>query len=149
MTGLRGTVDAMGGGRVALGPALVVLLAAVLGADAPAPPPAAPRIVVEPTSFDFGAVKAARVVQKEFLVRNHGRALLLIESVTSSCGCTAALTESKTVKPGGSTPLRVTLTAPAEQGRLLKSVLIKSNDPARPSVEVKVEALVVGRSGNR
>ena len=46
------------------------------------------------------------------------------------------------MKPGGSTPLRVTLTAPDEAGRLQKSVLIKSNDPARPSVEVKIEATI-------
>ena len=55
-------------------------------------------------------------MEKEFLIRNHGRADLVIESVVSTCGCTAALTDSKTVKPGGSTPLRVTLTAPEEPG---------------------------------
>jgi hypothetical protein len=126
----------------------LLLFAASLAAraDAPAPAVAAagPRIVVEPASFHFGTVKAGRVVQKEFVVRNHGRAELLIDSLTTTCGCTAALTESKTVKPGGSTPLRITLTAPNEQGRLIKSVLIKSNDPGRPALEVKIEALVTG-----
>lgn len=107
-----------------------------------ASPAAAPRIVVEPMSFDFGTVRAGHAVQKEFLVRNHGRGELVIQKVVSSCGCTGALTESQTVKPGGSTPLRVTLTAPDEPGRLQKSVLIQSNDPARPTVEVKIEATI-------
>ena len=117
--------------------ALAATLAATLGgpafsADVPVPAAspsaaAAPRIVVEPMSFEFGTVRAGHVVQK----------------VVSSCGCTGALTESQTVKPGGSTPLRVTLTAPDEPGRLQKSVLIKSNDPARPTVEVKIEATIL------
>jgi hypothetical protein len=129
---------------------LAAVLAATLAAgggvraDAPASSKAAaPRIFVEPAAFDFGTLRPSKSVHKEFLVRNHGRAELLIESLSTSCGCTAALTESKTVKPGRSTPLRVTLTAPDEPGRLLESVLIKSNDPARPSFEVKLEATVV------
>jgi hypothetical protein len=124
--------------------AVLVPAAAVVRADAPAPAAAAaPRIVVEPPSFVFGTVRAGGVVEKEFLVRNHGRAELVIDSIASSCGCTGALTESKTVKPGGSTPLRVTFTAPEDaSGRLQKSILIKSNDPVHPSLEVKIEATV-------
>jgi hypothetical protein len=118
--------------------------AAALAADAPAtaPSPAAPRIVVEPASFDFGSVKVGKQVQKEFLILNHGSLELVID-VVSDCNCTAALPDSKTVKPGGSTPLRVTFTATDVAGRVRKSVIVKSNDPARPSVEVKSEATVV------
>ena len=124
---------------------LALAVAARAGADAPALPANAPRIVVEPASFDFGTVRPAGEVQKEFLIRNHGRAELVIASISTTCGCTAALSESKTVKPGGSTALRVTLTAPPEPGKIRKSVLIKSNDPARPSLEVKIVATVEGR----
>jgi HYDIN/CFA65/VesB family protein len=131
---------------------LVCALALVAGfgataaraADTPAtaPSPAAPRIVVEPGSFDFGSVKVGKQVQKEFLIRNHG-SLELVLDVVSDCNCTAALPDSKTVKPGGSTPLRVTFTASDVTGRVQKSVIVKSNDPARPAVEVKIEATVV------
>jgi len=124
---------------------LALAVAARARADAPALPANAPRIVVEPASFDFGTVRPAGEVQKEFLIRNHGRAELVIASISTTCGCTAALSESKTVKPGGSTALRVTLTVPPEPGKIRKSVLIKSNDPARPSLEVKIVATVGGR----
>lgn len=128
-----------------LGGVTLLVGAAALAADAPpSAAPAAPRIVVEPASFDFGTVRPSHVVQKEFLIRNHGRAELVIASVDSSCGCAAALTDTMNVMPGGSTPLRVKLTAPAEAGRLRKSVLIKSNDPERPAFEVKIEAVVAG-----
>jgi hypothetical protein len=122
------------------------LRSAALSPDVPAPaasPAAAPRIVVEPASFDFGTIKPAHVVQKEFVLRNNGRADLRIDSLVSSCGCTAVMSDAQTVKPGASTPLRIRLTAPAQAGRLQKSVLVKSNDPAQPTLEVKIEALVV------
>ena len=125
----------------------VTLLPALGRADAPpaSPSPApAPRIVVEPASFDFGTVKPGGVVQRQFVVGNSGRADLVIESIVSSCNCTAILEEEtrQTLKPGARTPVRVRLTAPAVAGRLRKSVLIKSNDPVQPSLEVKVEAVV-------
>jgi hypothetical protein len=117
--------------------------------DAPAPrasatPAAGPRIVVEPSSFDFGRLRPNKAAEKEFLVRNHGRSELVIQSVVSSCGCTGVITDAMKVKPGGSTTLRVTFTAPETPGRLSKSVLVQSNDPARPSLELKIEATVVG-----
>jgi len=128
------------------------LLPAASRADAPAasPSPAAPRIAVEPPAFDFGTIKPGGVVQREFVLRNIGRADLVIEEIVSSCNCTAILEETpQTLRPGARTPMRVRLTAPAEAGRLQKSVLIKSNDPAQRTLEVKIEALVVRpRSGS-
>jgi hypothetical protein len=130
----------------------LTLVPAASGAYAPAasPSPAVPRIAVEPPSFDFGTLKPRGVVQREFVVRNLGRADLVIEAIVSSCNCAAILEETpQTLKPGARTPMRVRLTAPAETGKLQKSVLIKSNDPAHPSLEVKIEAQVAPpRSGS-
>jgi len=122
-----------------------------LAAAAPAASasPAGARIVVEPASFDFGSLRPEKVVEKEFVLRNHGRSDLVVESLVSSCGCTAALTDAKVVKPGHSTPLRITLTAPDEPGKLEKSVLVKSNDPVQPTLEVKISAVVVGKPKER
>jgi hypothetical protein len=105
---------------------------------------------VEPPSFDFGTIKPGGVVQREFVLRNIGRADLVIEEIVSSCNCTAILEETpQTLKPGARTPMRVRLTAPPEAGKLQKSVLVKSNDPAQRTLEVKIEALVVRpRSGS-
>jgi hypothetical protein len=123
---------------------LALLPRLLAGADAPAaaPPAAAPRLVVEPASFDFGAIKPGGIVQREFVLRNIGRADLVIESIVSSCRCAAILDATQTLKPGASAPMRVRLTAPEAAGKLHKSVLIKSNDPAQRNLEVKIEAVV-------
>jgi len=103
---------------------------------------AGPRIRVAPESFDFGRAAQNKTLRKEFSIRNFGNEDLVIESVSTTCGCTAALMDSKVVKPGGTTPLRVSLETRAYRGRVLRSVMVRSNDPQAALVEVKVEATV-------
>ena len=109
----------------------------------PSPPANGPRIAVEPPSFDFGKALQNKTLQKEFSIRNYGTEDLTIENVSTTCGCTAALTESKTVKPGGSTPLRVSLQTRNYSGKVVRKVLVRSNDAGKALLEVQVEANVV------
>jgi hypothetical protein len=133
--------------------AAAVILAGVAAAAAaqqPASAPATeqgasargPRIAVEPTVFDFGKAQQEKTLEKEFTVRNLGTDDLVIESVSTTCGCTVAEGYSKVIKPGASTPLRVKLQTRTTFGRLSRSVLIKSNDPSGRPLELKVEATV-------
>lgn len=130
-----------------LAPAALIALALVWPAEAPGAsrlPDRAPRIAVEPEGFDFGQALKNKELVKEFQIRNHGGADLVIEKVSTSCGCTAALLNERdrVVKPGASAPLQVKLRT-SVPGRLVKSVLIKSNDPGRAVYEFKVQADVV------
>jgi len=129
----------------ALAFAFLALTLPAAAQDAPAktsPAAAAPRLVVEPESFDFGKAQQEKTLEKEFRVRNLGAADLVIEEVVTTCGCTVAEGYAKVVKPGGSTPLRVKLQTRSSVGKLARSVLVKSNDPAGRPVEIKVEAQV-------
>jgi len=115
----------------------------------PAPPADAPRIAVEPPSFDFGKVLAQRSVSRQFTIRNFGARDLVVDGVTTSCGCTVTDPPppvKMVLKPGATGPLRVTLTTPANPGRITKSVLVKSNDPERATFEIKLQATVVAET---
>jgi hypothetical protein len=101
-----------------------------------------PRISISPEKFDFGSVLPNQELFHGFVVRNVGSADLVLEKPTTSCGCTVVDGYSSLVKPGTSTTLRVKLKTPPTAGRLQKSVLVRSNDPARATVELKVEATV-------
>jgi len=105
-----------------------------------------PRISVEPESFDFGRTVQNKTLEKEFTIRNFGTEDLVIENVSTSCGCTVASGYAKTIKPGGKTPLTVKLETRAYTGHLTRSVMVRSNDPATNLVELKVEATVVAES---
>ncbi|HEY6552862.1 MAG TPA: DUF1573 domain-containing protein [Vicinamibacteria bacterium] len=123
--------------------AVLALGATFVVAQEKGPPTGAgPRIRVEPASFDFGRAAPNKTLHKEFSIRNFGNADLVIESVSTTCGCTAALMESKVVKPGGTTPLRVSLETRTYKGRVVRSVLLRSNDPHDDLLEDKVEATV-------
>jgi hypothetical protein len=118
----------------------VLFLAAAAGAGED--PAAAPRIRVEPESFDFGKALPGKTLRKEFTIRNFGDAELVIEGVSTTCGCTAALTAESRIKPGGTTALRVTFDTRNYSGKVERQVLVRSNDPKTPTLEVRVSATV-------
>jgi hypothetical protein len=118
------------------------LAAAALTTLAGAEPPKAPRIRVEPESFDFGRALPGKTLRKDFRIRNFGDAPLAIEGVSTTCGCTAALAAESRVEPGGATALRVTLRTRRDFGRVEREVLVRSNDPKAPLVKVRVTATV-------
>jgi hypothetical protein len=120
-----------------------------LGADEPKKAEeaeAAPRIAVEPASFDFGKAVQNKTLSKEFSIKNYGTADLVIENVTTTCGCTVTQLDTKVVKPGATTPLRVALETRTASGRIQRSVMIRSNDPKTALLELKVEATVAAPS---
>ena len=125
--------------RLAVLGAVALLAASARPEEKPRP---GPRIRVDPESFDFGRALPDKTLRKEFTIRNFGDAELVIEGISTSCGCTAALTAEKRVEPGGSTPLRVTLETRSYSGRVERQVLVRSNDPDTPLLRVRVSATV-------
>ena len=87
-----------------------------------------PRIRVEPEAFDFGKALPAKTLRKEFTLSNFGDAALVIENVSTTCGCTAALASDTKLAPGSSTVLRVTLETRSYSGKLERQVWC-ANDP--------------------
>jgi hypothetical protein len=120
--------------------AVASFLAVPLGADDKAAPAA--RIQVEPESFDFGKAQPGKTLRKEFTIRNFGDATLVIEGVSTTCGCTAALAAQDHVEPGGRTVLRVTFDTRTFSGKVERQVLVRSNDPKTPLLPVRVSATV-------
>jgi len=126
---------------------LPLFLAPALAQEAKKTPAAkGPRIVVEPASFDFGKAVQNKTLQKEFSIRNFGSEELVIETVVTTCGCTVAEGYAKSIKPGGSSPLRVKLRPNVPAGRFERAVLIKTNDPVNSRLEVRLIATVTPAS---
>jgi hypothetical protein len=109
---------------------------------------AAPRLAIEPESFDFGEALQQRTLSKEFVIRNFGQGELRIEGISTSCGCTAALAASSRLAPGARTTLRVNLETRDDEGPLERTVLVRSNDPARPIATLRLRVKVGGRAGS-
>ncbi len=125
---------------------LVLSLAAATAAAEPPAPGAGARIAVDRESHDFGVARQQETLSTQFEVRNAGDGLLTILDVESGCACSTAVLGAKEVAPGrweigpgGSMPLKVTLNTLTWSGPLVKTVRIRSNDPQRPLVELRLK----------
>jgi hypothetical protein len=102
-----------------------------------------PRLSVAPSAFDFGNVVANKTVQRDFVLRNVGGAVLVIQGMTKTCECTLVGSYARTLDPGRSTTVRVALTTPNRPGPVEQAFAVLSNDPTQPRVEVPIRAMVV------
>jgi hypothetical protein len=95
-----------------------------------------PQIALETARLDLGDVVNGEVITRDVMVSNTGKSELVVEAVTTSCGCTQATLEPMTVAPGGSATLRIAFDSgahgPELTGPLLRQVFIVSNDPQQP-----------------
>lgn len=132
-----------------------VLVAAAAMAQQPAPaapqqpqPPAAaqkapeapqPAIDVVEKIKDFGTVPKGDKIRATFDVRNTGKAPLEITQVRPTCGCTVASFD-RTIPPGGTGKIAAELDTTGFSGPISKAVLVFSNDPATPQVNLVIKA---------
>ena len=97
---------------------------------------------MQPDTLDFGTMERNQSRTKELTIRNDGGIDLDLSDVTSSCGCTVAEPGTRKIKPGQSTTLTVTFNSGEFQGPQHKTVTIRSNDVATPTLEIAVTAIV-------
>jgi hypothetical protein len=102
---------------------------------------AAPKIEVLPETKDAGTVAKGQVVQATFVVKNGGGSDLVISDARPSCGCTVTSFD-KVIKPGAEGKIVSSVDTKSFSGPISKSVLIVSNDPERPQMNLFVKALV-------
>jgi hypothetical protein len=105
--------------------------------EAAAPTPATPalsgppRLVFSESVFDFGKVEQGDQVNHLFRFTNQGGQDLRIESVKTSCGCTAAVISSEVIGPGQEGTISATFDTTRFAGEKAKSVSVYSNDPSQ------------------
>jgi len=134
---------------------LLLLLAACGPAAAP-PPSAAPAsarplasvLAAEPEEFDFGRVLPGRPLQKQFTLRNLGRAPLTIASVTTDCGCLVVGDYARQLGPGAATTLTLVLHTPEQPGRVLRNVVVRTAAPHEESLGLRLRATVVAEGAS-
>ncbi len=117
------------------------LLGLILTASFPlaaANPPAPPKIAVDQSMRDFGAVRQGQVLELTYDVQNEGGQPLTLE-VRPTCGCTV-VDFDKTIAPGATGKVRAKIDTKEFSGPITKSVLVVSNDPERPTLRLLARA---------
>lgn len=89
--------------------------------------PAFAGLQADPATVDLGRRQQEQTVSFEVKLLNDGKAPLEIISVTADCSCTAAAPAKRTLAPGESTPLQVSVETRGYIGRLRRNILVQSS----------------------
>ena len=103
---------------------------------------AEPRIVCDQPTFDFGSRDASEVVSHTFELKNTGTSDLVITAVRPACGCTTAQLDKSVIPPGETSKLGAQLSLTGRGGEIQKPILIESNDPANPALQLTFKGVV-------
>ncbi len=120
-----------------------------------------PQIVLQPHKVDLGDISAAEgIVETSVTLRNSGQKDLVVDSLSTSCGCTTVSVVnggqegpvfgagappeswSTTIRPGETAELRVYCDPSVHQdarGPMMREIYVSSNDPVDPVVKASIE----------
>lgn len=99
------------------------------------------RMELTPQDFKFGDVWQGVPTQREFTIKNVGTDPLIISDVKSTCGCTVPTKPKSPVAPGESSTFTITYDT-KKPGHASKKVIVTTNDPNSPSLDIVVEGNV-------
>ena len=108
-----------------------------------------PSISLETKQFDLGDVMNGEIVSRDVAVENDGASPLVVETVSTSCGCTQASLEPMTIPPGEVGVLHINFDSGAHglnlTGNVTRQIFINSNDPQQPEALVEFTANILAR----
>lgn len=101
-------------------------------------------IVCTPRVIEFGDRGHNERPSATLKLRNTGERPVRIHSIKPSCGCIGIQPPAlpRAVPPGGTAEIEVSMGSGRAIGRLHKSILITTDDPGRPSINVSVQMRV-------
>ena len=98
-------------------------------------------IVFNEYEYNFGKVKEGRTVRHTFTFENRGAGSLVVQSATTTCGCTVPRYDRKPVAPGKGGKLEVEFDTSGRDGMQTKVITVQSNATV-PVVLLKITAEV-------
>jgi hypothetical protein len=119
-----------------------VLVAALIASPPGAAAASPPAIVFESETCDLGSLVQGEQPACLFAFTNAGEGELRIHQVEPTCGCTTALLSAPLLRAGDRGAIRVVFDSGNFAGEVVKEVEVRSNDPARPSLTLRIKALV-------
>lgn len=87
-----------------------------------------PIPVMDQEEYDFGNISEGTKVVHVFQLKNTGGEDLYIQDVDAGCNCTTTDYTFEPIKPGASTPIKVTFDSNTKVGTQLKNVVISTNN---------------------
>ena len=88
--------------------------------------------------YDFKYAGTEQTLVHRYPVTNTGNQPVRIKSITTDCGCTAALSTEQTVEPGKTAWIDVRFTTPRYEGKQNKHITVAAQNPQLPDLELSI-----------
>ncbi|MFH1300838.1 MAG: DUF1573 domain-containing protein [Planctomycetota bacterium] len=99
-----------------------------------------PRLELNSTHKDFGAVLPGEKLNAQFLLKNTGTGVLRIQNLSTSCGCAPAQISLQEIFPGQNSEVSVSFHSRNNAGTIGHMIQFDSNDPEQQHVALTVSA---------
>ncbi len=103
----------------------------------------APSIEFVEKVWDFGVLSGNEKVEHEYVFTNKGKSDLVIRKVQAGCGCTAIAPTKTVLKPGETSSVKAVFDTRGQRGKQNKGITVVSNDPASPTVILRITGEVL------
>jgi hypothetical protein len=101
------------------------------------------EISFEENTYDFGKVYMGEIVKHVYKFKNLGEGDLVIDSVKTACGCTAALVSKNKLKKNEEGQVEVKYNPGKYVGKVTKSVIVNSNDPKNKKIKLTIQGEII------
>tara|TARA_B100000123_G_scaffold263819_1_gene233271 strand:+ start:3369 stop:3812 length:444 start_codon:yes stop_codon:yes gene_type:complete len=93
-----------------------------------------PQLTIHTPIFDFGEVNEGEKLEHVFLIKNTGKANLVISSVKTTCGCTVAKFPKEPILPDQQSEIIVVFNTKGKFGKQNKTITLLTNTVPRAKV---------------
>jgi len=97
--------------------------------------------LIDSASYDFGTIKEGEVIEHAFRFRNDGEYPLILNNITSSCGCTTPEWPKEPISPKATASIRVRFDSKNKSGPQVKTITVYANTEPEYS-ELRLRGIV-------
>jgi hypothetical protein len=83
--------------------------------------------LIDSSSYDFGTIQEGAVVEHSFRFRNDGEYPLILNNITSSCGCTTPEWPKEPIGPNETSSIKVRFDSKNKSGPQVKTITVYAN----------------------
>ncbi|MCE7042578.1 DUF1573 domain-containing protein [Dyadobacter sp. CY312] len=94
--------------------------------------------LMDSSSYDFGTVQEGAVVEHTFRFRNDGEFPLILNNITSSCGCTTPEWPKEPIEANATSSIKVRFDTKNKSGPQVKTITVYANtEPAYSELRLR------------
>jgi len=97
--------------------------------------------LIDSASYDFGTIKEGEVIEHDFKFRNDGEYPLILNNITTSCGCTTPEWPKEPIGPKQTSSIKVRFDSKHKSGPQVKTITVYANTEPEYS-ELRLRGIV-------